>query len=210
MKNAETKAKRIRENFWDTVNAPYEDRELALWMKIVFGFIWAISILNGIFYGVRASYLIALGIMVALLFGNIAVCRRHYRRWIDVVTFTLLSIPIFYVFTTRALGTSVYCSRCCFPAGIVFILRESKQFSIINPFHLAAMIRCSGLTWNIGGRYLRKKCNASSSSVCVPVFMAYLLMYSIQYLLGGEAETAGTHGRRKCKRRKGKAGNVHA
>ncbi len=67
MKNAETKAKRIRENFWDTVNAPYEDRELALWMKIVFGFIWAISILNGIFYGVRASYLIALGIMVALL-----------------------------------------------------------------------------------------------------------------------------------------------
>lgn len=52
MKNAETKAKRIRENFWDTVNAPYEDRELALWMKIVFGFIWAISILNGIFYGV--------------------------------------------------------------------------------------------------------------------------------------------------------------
>lgn len=73
MKNAETKAKRIRENFWDTVNAPYEDRELALWMKIVFGFIWAISILNGIFYGARASYLIALGIMVALLFGNIAV-----------------------------------------------------------------------------------------------------------------------------------------
>ena len=75
MKNAETKAKRMRENFWDTVNVPYEDRELALWMKIVFGFIWAISILNGIVYGARASYLIVLGIMVALLSGNIAVCR---------------------------------------------------------------------------------------------------------------------------------------
>ena len=104
MKNAETKAKRIRENFWDTVSIPYEDRELALWMKIIFGFIWAISILNGILYGAPVSYLLAMGMMVALLAGNIAVCRRHYRRWIDVVTFTLLSIPIFYVYYHASIG----------------------------------------------------------------------------------------------------------
>ena len=33
MKSAETKAKRNRDNFWNTVSIPYEDRELALWMK---------------------------------------------------------------------------------------------------------------------------------------------------------------------------------
>ena len=58
MKSAETKAKRNRDNFWNTVSIPYEDRELALWMKIIFGFIWAISILNGILYGAPVSYLL--------------------------------------------------------------------------------------------------------------------------------------------------------
>ena len=141
MKNAETKAKRIRENFWDTVNAPYEDRELALWMKIVFGFIWAISILNGIFYGARASYLIALGIMVALLFGNIAVWRRHYHRWIDVVTFTLLSIPIFYVYYHASIGYFSVLFPMLFSCGIVFILGIRNSF-VINLFYLAAVILC--------------------------------------------------------------------
>ena len=69
MKSAETKAKRNRDNFWNTVSIPYEDRELALWMKIIFGFIWAISILNGILYGAPVSYLLAMGMMVALLAG---------------------------------------------------------------------------------------------------------------------------------------------
>ena len=141
MKNAETKAKRIRENFWDTVNAPYEDRELALWMKIIFGFIWAISILNGILYGAPVSYLLAMGMMVALLAGNIAVCRRHYRRWIDVVTFTLLSIPIFYVYYHASIGYFSVLFPMLFSCGIVFILGIRNSF-VINLFYLAAVILC--------------------------------------------------------------------
>lgn len=141
MKSAETKAKRNRDNFWNTVSIPYEDRELALWMKIIFGFIWAISILNGILYGAPVSYLLAMGMMVALLAGNIAVCRRHYRRWIDVVTFTLLSIPIFYVYYHASIGYFSVLFPMLFSCGIVFILGIRNSFAI-NLFYLAAVILC--------------------------------------------------------------------
>ena len=141
MKSAETKAKRNRDNFWNTVSIPYEDRELALWMKIIFGFIWAISILNGILYGAPVSYLLAMGMMVALLAGNIAVCRRHYRRWIDVVTFTLLSIPIFYVYYHASIGYFSVLFPMLFSCGIVFILGIRNSF-VINLFYLAAVILC--------------------------------------------------------------------
>ena len=118
MKNAETKAKRIRENFWDTVNAPYEDRGIGTLDENYIQFIWAISIFKRHSLRCAGVYLLAMGMMVALLAGNIAVCRRHYRRWIDVVTFTLLSIPIFYVYYHASIGYFSVLFRCCFPAEL--------------------------------------------------------------------------------------------
>lgn len=182
MKSAETKAKRNRDNFWNTVSIPYEDRELALWMKIIFGFIWAISILNGILYGAPVSYLLAMGMMVALLAGNIAVCRRHYRRWIDVVTFTLLSIPIFYVYYHASIGYFSVLFPMLFSCGIVFILGIRNSF-VINLFYLAAVILCFRFDLNASAEDIYGENVALRFPylyVCF-VFMAYLLMYSIQH-----------------------------
>ena len=38
-------------HIWEVIMCPYEDKSLAFWIKVVFGFIWAISIPNGIVYG---------------------------------------------------------------------------------------------------------------------------------------------------------------
>lgn len=149
-------------------------------MKIIFGFIWAISILNGILYGAPVSYLLAMGMMVALLAGNITVCRRHYRRWIDVVTFTLLSIPIFMCITTRASGTSVYCSRCCFPAEL-YLSWHPQQFC-----HQSVLSCCGGFVLPVrpecvSGEHLRGKCGFALPYLYICfVLIAYMLMYSIQ------------------------------
>ena len=181
MKSAETKAKRNRDNFWNTVSIPYEDRELALWMKIIFGFIWAISILNGVLYGAPVSYLLAMGMMVALLAGNIAVCRRHYRRWIDVVTFTLLSIPIFYVYYHASIGYFSVLFPMLFSCGIVFILGIRNSF-VINLFYLAAVILCFRFDLSASAESIYGKNVALRFPylyICF-VLIAYMLMYSIQ------------------------------
>ena len=190
MKSAETKAKRNRDNFWNTVSIPYEDRELALWMKIIFGFIWAISILNGILYGAPVSYLLAMGMMVALLAGNIAVCRRHYRRWIDVVTFTLLSIPIFYVYYHASIGYFSVLFPMLFSCGIVFILGIRNSF-VINLFYLAAVIRSEC----VSGEHLRGKCGFALP-LPVYLFCAYSIYADVfdPALLGGEAQKTGKAG----------------
>ena len=181
MKSAETKAKRNRDNFWNMVSIPYEDRELALWMKIIFGFIWAISILNGILYGAPVSYLLAMGMMVALLAGNIAVCRRHYRRWIDVVTFTLLSIPIFYVYYHASIGYFSVLFPMLFSCGIVFILGIRNSF-VINLFYLAAVVLCFRFDLSASAESIYGENVALRFPylyICF-VLIAYMLMYSIQ------------------------------
>lgn len=38
-------------HIWEVIVCPYEDKSLAFWIKVVFEFIWAISIPNGIVYG---------------------------------------------------------------------------------------------------------------------------------------------------------------
>ena len=56
----DTKAKftDTRTGFIDILMCRYEDEHLALWMKIVFCFIWIISIPNGLIYGVDTDYII--------------------------------------------------------------------------------------------------------------------------------------------------------
>ena len=59
--------KKKLQNFRDIVLCPYEDEQLAAWIKLVFGMIWAISIPNGLIYGASMEYQIALMIMVGVL-----------------------------------------------------------------------------------------------------------------------------------------------
>ena len=55
----DTKAKftDTRTGFIDILMCRYEDERLALWMKIVFCFIWIVSIPNGLIYGVDTDYI---------------------------------------------------------------------------------------------------------------------------------------------------------
>ena len=65
----DTKAKftDTRTGFIDILMCRYEDEHLALWMKIVFCFIWIISIPNGLIYGVDTDYIMALFSIILIL-----------------------------------------------------------------------------------------------------------------------------------------------
>ena len=80
----DTKAKftDTRTGFIDILMCRYEDERLALWMKIVFCFIWIVSIPNGLIYGVDTDYIMALFSIILMLLLNIAVSRKNYRTWV--------------------------------------------------------------------------------------------------------------------------------
>ena len=77
----DTKAKftDTRTGFIDILMCRYEDERLALWMKIVFCFIWIVSIPNGLIYGVDTDYIMALFSIILMLLLNIAVSPCVYR-----------------------------------------------------------------------------------------------------------------------------------
>ena len=91
----------IKQNFLEFVTnltCPHEDEKLAFWMKLVLGFICAVSILNVLLFGTDENYLVALSGMVIVLVGNCLICRKYKQWWIDVVTCWLLSVPVGYIF----------------------------------------------------------------------------------------------------------------
>ena len=102
----DTKAKftDTRTGFIDILMCRYEDEHLALWMKIVFCFIWIISIPNGLIYGVDTDYIMALFSIILMLLLNIAVSRKNYRTWVDVAAFIIIAIPVFFVYYHACIG----------------------------------------------------------------------------------------------------------
>ena len=102
----DTKAKftDTRTGFIDILMCRYEDEHLALWMKIVFCFIWIISIPNGLIYGVDMDYIMALFSIILMLLLNIAVSRKNYRTWVDVAAFIIIAIPVFFVYYHACIG----------------------------------------------------------------------------------------------------------
>ena len=89
----DTKAKftDTRTGFIDILMCRYEDERLALWMKIVFCFIWIVSIPNGLIYGVDTDYIMALFSIILMLLLNI-VCilpcvYRIFQRIFSTVFF---------------------------------------------------------------------------------------------------------------------------
>lgn len=102
----DTKAKftDTRTGFIDILMCRYEDERLALWMKIVFCFIWIVSIPNGLIYGVDTDYIMALFSIILMLLLNIAVSRKNYRTWVDVAAFIIIAIPVFFVYYHACIG----------------------------------------------------------------------------------------------------------
>ena len=88
----DTKAKftDTRTGFIDILMCRYEDERLALWMKIVFCFIWIVSI--------------PLFSIILMLLLNIAVSRKNYRTWVDVAAFIIIAIPVFFVYYHACIG----------------------------------------------------------------------------------------------------------
>ena len=174
--------KKYANEFLQTIKCPYEDQILAFWMKIVFGFIWAISIPNGILYGASWDYLVALAVMVALLAGNMLICRKHYRRWIDVVTFLILSIPVFYVYYHASVEYFSVMFPLIFSCAIVFVLGIRNSIPI-NLVYLAAVILCFRVNVNASAKNIYGE-NVTLRFpylfICI-VLCAYLLMYMIQH-----------------------------
>lgn len=128
-------------HIWEVIMCPYEDKSLAFWIKVVFGFIWAISIPNGIIYGAPDDYIISLIIMVTVLFINIMVSRFYYRTWIDAIVCIILSIPVFYVYYHASIGYFSVMFSMIFACGIVFVL--GIRNSIVLNFVFLIMVKYS-------------------------------------------------------------------
>ena len=112
----DTKAKftDTRTGFIDILMCRYEDEHLALWMKIVFCFIWIISIPNGLIYGVDTDYIMALFSIILMLLLNIAVSRKNYRTWVDVAAFIIIASRYSLYITMRVSDISAYFFHCFF------------------------------------------------------------------------------------------------
>ena len=176
-----TKEFKFNPNFFNVIMCPYEDRTLAFWMKLAFTFIWAVSIPNGILYGVSSDYVIALSLMVLILILNMVLCHLYYRRWIDFVTFFALCIPVFYIFFHANIGFFSAMFSLIFSCGVVFILGIRNSL-IINLCSLLTIIICFRFHTNSPTSLLYGE-NVSLRFpylfVCF-VAIAYCLMYMIQ------------------------------
>ena len=114
--------KKKLQNFRDIVLCPYEDEQLAAWIKLVFGMIWAISIPNGLIYGASMEYQIALMIMVGVLALDMWIGRKHRSTWLDTVVFMLLCLPVFFVYYHALIGSFSVMFLLIYACGIVFVL----------------------------------------------------------------------------------------
>ena len=169
--------KKLR-NFRDIVLCPYEDEQLAAWIKLVFGMIWAISIPNGLIYGASMEYQIALMVMVGVLALDMWIERKHRSMWLDTVVFMLLCLPVFFVYYHALIGSFSVMFLLIYACGIVFVLGIGRSIVINLAYLLAIFI---GFRWNADSpvRELYGENIALRFPylfVCM-VLMAYSLMY---------------------------------
>ena len=168
-------------HIWEVIMCPYEDKSLAFWIKVVFGFIWAISIPNGIIYGAPDDYIISLIIMVTVLFINIMVSRFYYRTWIDAIVCIILSIPVFYVYYHASIGYFSVMFSMIFACGIVFVLGIRNSI-VLNFVFLIMVIVCFRLNVDMSAKFIygdNITLRFPYLFICF-VLISYCLMYIIQ------------------------------
>lgn len=131
MKNTNVTAyKKKIKDILEVLLCPYEDEKLAFYMKLVFGFIWAVSIPNGMYMGDGSDYIEALVSMVLVLSANILISKKYKQWWIDVVTFWILCAPVYYVFCDACVGYFSIIFLLMYGCGIIFILGIKDSLAI--------------------------------------------------------------------------------
>lgn len=179
----DTKAKftDTRTGFIDILMCRYEDEHLALWMKIVFCFIWIVSIPNGLIYGVDTDYIMALFSIILMLLLNIAVSRKNYRTWVDVAAFIIIAIPVFFVYYHACIGYFSVFFPLFFSSVAVFILGIRNSF-FINIICSVIILICSRTYGKMSVRHIygdNVTLRFPYIYVCI-ILISYCLMYAIQ------------------------------
>lgn len=120
---------------------PYEDRLLALCVKLVFGFVWLINMLVGIVLDVGYEYDIQAALIVLIMAVNIAISVKNYNIWIDFVTFAIMSMPVYSLLFDADIEAFSIMYPVLFSCATVFVL--GIKYSIpINIACLVSIIYC--------------------------------------------------------------------
>lgn len=120
---------------------PYEDRLLALCVKLVFGFVWLINMLVGIVLDVGYEYDIQAALIVLIMAVNIAISVKNYNIWIDFVTFAIMSMPVYSLLFDADIEAFSIMYPVLFLCATVFVL--GIKYSLpINIVCLGSIIYC--------------------------------------------------------------------
>ncbi len=126
---------------------PYEDRMLALWVKLAFGLVWLINIPAGIIFGVGYEYVLQVALIVVILGINIAVSVKKYNIWFDFITFVLICIPVYCILFEADIEAFSIMYPVIFSCGAVFVL--GIRYSLpINLVCLCSIIYCCRINNN--------------------------------------------------------------
>lgn len=169
------------EKIWEVLICPYEDKSLAFWMKVVFGFIWSISMVVAKIYKTDNEYFLALACTVILLVLNMIWNRYYQKNWLDILTFSVLCVEVFIVFFRGYIGYFSVLFPLLFSCGVVFILgiRGSLLINLVSLGIIFSAFRYQ-VPWEVASLYgYNVALRFPYLYICI-LLIAYLLMYTIQ------------------------------
>lgn len=126
---------------------PYEDKMLALWVKLAFWLVWLINIPAGIIYGASFQYIAYVLSIVFAIGINIAISAKNYNIWIDFITLALVSIPVYGIFFSAYIKAFSVMYPVFFSCSVVFILGIKYSF-FINFVCISSIIYCCRINKN--------------------------------------------------------------
>lgn len=125
----------------------YEDKMLALWVKLAFWLVWLINIPAGIIYGASFQYIAYVLSIVFAIGINIAISAKNYNIWIDFITLALVSIPVYGIFFSAYIKAFSVMYPVFFSFSVVFILGIKYSF-FINFVCTSSIIYCCRINKN--------------------------------------------------------------
>lgn len=126
---------------------PYEDKMLALWVKLAFWLAWLINIPAGIIYGASFQYIAYVLSIVFAIGINIAISAKNYNIWIDFITLALVSIQVYGIFFSAYIKAFSVMYPVFFSCSVVFILGIKYSF-FINFVCTSSIIYCCRINKN--------------------------------------------------------------
>ena len=126
---------------------PYEDKMLALWVKLAFWLVWLINIPAGIIYGASFQYIAYVLSIVFAIGINIAISAKNYNIWIDFITLALVSIQVYGIFFSAYIKAFSVMYPVFFSCSVVFI-RVIKYSFFINFVCTSSIIYCCRINKN--------------------------------------------------------------